>query len=52
MVFSAQPQLKTPNSNQPYSYGLGEGARSETEKLWILIWSLGILPAAGSGGGY
>lgn len=52
-VCSAQPQLlKPPSSNQPCSYGLGEGARSETEKLWILIWPPGILPVAGSGRGY
>lgn len=34
-----QPQLlETPNSNQPYSHGLGEGARSEAEKPWISFW--------------
>lgn len=51
-VCSAQPQLqKIPNSNQSCSCGLGEGVRSETENLWILIWPLGILPAAGLGRG-
>lgn len=52
-VCSAQPQLlETPNSNQPCSHGLGEGARSEAEKPWISFWLLGILPAAGLGRGY